>query len=161
MDSVTIFTSLHKSSIHLHMYWGRYTILSQIKTYTILKRVLNEISRKSNLKATTWLKFCNEGFTVVTPSVIYSAVLLNLFWFRSPLSSIAAFPFTFLWMYGWCGNNHSTSSALLHNTICSTLSTACFPPCSKLATIFIYDLNAYSALQNVFCFVSSAYALFK
>jgi len=31
------------------------------------QNVLNEISRKSNLNRTTWLKFCDGSFTIVTP----------------------------------------------------------------------------------------------
>ena len=49
---------------------------------------------------------------------------------------------------------------LLDHTICSTLSTACFPPCSKLATIFKVGLITDSALHNV-SFLLSAQALFE
>ena len=36
-----------------------------------------------------------------------TAVLCNPFQFRSPLPSIASFPFILSWMHGQCGNNHS------------------------------------------------------
>ena len=45
----------------------------------------------------------------------FSKPVLNFFRFRSPLPSIAALPFTLLWMHGWCDDNHSTSK--VHCTI--------------------------------------------
>jgi len=41
------------------------------------------------------------------------AVLLNLFRFRSLLPSIAAFPFSLLWMCGRCDNNHNIVARML------------------------------------------------
>ena len=91
-----------------------------------------------------------------------TSVLLNLFRFHSPLPSIAAFSFTLLWIYDWCDNNHNTSScSLLDHSICCTLSTACFPPCNKLATIFKYGLITDSASQNVFFRYISSCAIWR
>jgi len=48
----------------------------------------------------------------------------------------------------------------LNHGICCTLSSTCFHPCSKLATIFQYGLIGDSASQNVF-FVSSVHVQFE
>jgi len=62
-------SSLHKSSIHISIEERYVYIISQIrsKRTPFRKNVLNEISRKSNLNRTTWLKFCDGSFAVVTP----------------------------------------------------------------------------------------------
>ena len=43
------------------------TLYRRLKCTPFRKNVLNEISRKSNLNRTTWLKFCDRSFTIVTP----------------------------------------------------------------------------------------------
>ena len=63
--SLTIFTAL---IVHSHMYWGKISPLFRRSKHTSFrKNVLNEISRKSNLNRTTWLKFRNGSFTIITP----------------------------------------------------------------------------------------------
>jgi len=48
---------------------------------------------------------------------VSSTVLLNLLRFHSPLSWIAAFPFTLVWMFDRCDNHHNTSSVHCWTTV--------------------------------------------
>ena len=45
---------------------------------------------------------------ITVEKLYYMVVLLNVFLFRSPLPSIAAFPFILLWMHGRFDNNYGT-----------------------------------------------------
>ena len=58
---------------------------------------------------------CNSGCNG------FKTVLLNLLRFRSPLPSIAAFPFALLWMHGRRDSNHSTSNVHCYTTLFALL----------------------------------------
>ena len=67
----------HRHSDHLHctnrpltyvLRKDMSTITRRSKVTPLIKNVLNEISRKSYLNHTTWLKFCDGSFTIVTPN---------------------------------------------------------------------------------------------
>ena len=50
------------------MYWGKIGLHSLAdQNVHRLEKMFNEISRKSNLNRTTWLKFCDGRFTIFTP----------------------------------------------------------------------------------------------
>ena len=48
---------------------------------------------------------------------VLAQCFFDLFRFHSPLTSIAAFPFTLLWKYGRCDNNHSTLNVYWCTTV--------------------------------------------
>ena len=60
-------SSLHKSSIHICIEERYMSALTRRwKRTPFRKNVLNDIWRKTNLNCTTWMKFCDGSFTVVT-----------------------------------------------------------------------------------------------
>jgi len=81
------------------------------------------------------------------------SVFLNLLPFRSPLPSIAAFPFTLLWMYGRYENNHSHRIVIVRTLYFGTTNL-----CFLLSSIRICILHAVpivfqrSGLKNLFLF---------
>ena len=83
--------------------------------------------------------FCfGNAFSHIFALDYIKTALLNLFRFHSPLTSIAAFPFTVLRMHDRCDNKHGTSNVacIISQQYLLYLSTACFLSCSKVVAIF-------------------------
>jgi len=105
----------HRTSAHLHCTNRIFTYVLRKNMSTLSRRskrilfrrkVLNEISRKSKLNHTTWLKFCNWSFTIVTPtncSVISWATALCLIrdWYPHDYKHFATNCYTSA-LYGNC-----------------------------------------------------------